>query len=212
MNNSKQYSPLEEKLNIFTHAFGLALSCIALILILTNPLLNTSLLHTFSFSVFALSLIVLYAASTFYHRATEPLKRARLRIFDHASIYILIAGTYTPFTLVALDSEFGWNIFILAWVMAISGVIFKLFFTGKFSIISTLLYVFMGGMVLFFIDDLSASLSQQGITWLSLGGLSYVLGAIIYSIKAIKFNHAIFHLFVLFGSFSHFVAVYFYIV
>ncbi len=212
MNTIKSYSPLEERINVLSHAFGFILSCFAFILVLTNPLLNTDWLHTFSFSIFTLSLITLYTASTLYHRATDPAKRARLRVFDHASIYVLIAGTYTPFTLIALDSDLGWNIFIFTWIMAISGVVFKLFFTGKFSVISTLLYVVMGVMILFFIDDLRANLASQGMQWLSLGGLSYVVGAIIYSIKAIKFNHAIFHVFVLFGSFSHFIAAYFYIV
>lgn len=212
MSQIKQYSPLEEKLNILSHAFGLLLSCIALILIINKPPLNSSLLHTFSFSIFAISLIVLYAASTFYHKAVDPLKRARLRVFDHAAIYILIAGTYTPFALISISSDIGWIIFILSWAMALSGVVFKLFFTGKFTIISTLLYVFMGGMIVFFIDDLSATLSEQGMTWLSIGGASYIVGAILYSIKAIKFNHAIFHGFVLLGSISHFISVYYYIV
>jgi len=209
---SKQYSLLKEKLNVLSHAFGLLLSIVALVLILNNPLLNTSVLHTFSFGIFAVSLIILYAASTFYHRATDPLKRARLRVFDHASIYVLIAGTYTPFTLIALNSDIGWKMFITTWLMAIAGVTFKLFFTGRFSIISTLIYVCMGGMVLFFYDALKATLPEQGLTWVSIGGLSYVVGAIIYSIKVIKLNHAIFHLFVLLGSFSHFISIYFYIV
>jgi len=212
MSTPKSYSPLEEKLNVLSHALGLSLSCLAFILVLSNPRLNTTLLHSFSYSVFTLSLIALYAASTFYHRATNPAKRARLRVFDHAAIYILIAGTYTPFSLIALDSELGWNIFIAVWIMAIAGVVFKLFFTGKFSTLSTLLYVLMGGMIVFFIDELSANLPKQGMTWLTIGGLSYVIGAILYSIKAIKFNHAIFHVFVLLGSFSHFMAVYFYII
>ena len=211
MSQAKQYSPLEEKININSHAFGFVLSCIAFILVLLKPQLNTSLLHTLSFSAFTISLMILYAASTSYHRAVDPIRRARLRVFDHASIYILIAGTYTPFALIALDSELGWNIFITVWVMAIAGVIFKIFFTGRFTIVSTLLYVFMGVMIVFFIEDLQQSLSPQGLFWLSLGGLSYIVGAILYSIKAIKFNHAIFHVFVLFGSFSHFISAYNYI-
>lgn len=212
MKKTKSYSPLEEKLNISTHAFGLFLSCIGFVLILLKPQLNSSLLHTFSFSLFAISLIILYAASTFYHRATDPIKRARLRIFDHAAIYVLIAGSYTPFSMFSLEPNLGWPIFIAVWLMAISGIIFKLFFTGKFTIVSTLLYVFMGGMIILFIEELNQSLSTQGLFWLKLGGASYVVGAIIYSIKYIKLNHAIFHTFVLLGSFSHFIAVYFYII
>jgi len=212
MKTLKQYSPLEEKLNILSHAFGILFSITALVLIILKPELNTNLIKTFSFSIFAIGLITLYSASTFYHAATNPIKRARLRIFDHAAIYISIACTYTPFALISIGGDTGWTIFILAWSMAIAGVIFKLFFTGKFSIISTLLYVFMGGMIVFFIDDLSAKLSEQGMFWLGMGGLSFIIGAILYSIKAIKFNHAIFHAFVLLGSFSHFISVYFYII
>ncbi len=211
MSVTKSYSPLEERLNILSHALGFILSCFGFALILTNPLLNTTWLHTFSFSVFAISLMVLYAASTLYHRATNPKQRARLRVFDHAAIFISIAGTYTPFTLVALNSDLGWTIFSLVWALAFCGVIFKLFFTGRFTIISTLMYVFMGGLIVFFIEDLQASLPIEGYNWLRIGGLSFVIGAIIYAIKAIPFNHAIFHVFVLFGSISHFISVYFYI-
>ena len=211
MNKIKTYTPLEEMINIWSHALGVFLSCIALILIILKPALNIDAFHSFSFILFALSLIILYSASTLYHRAIDPIKRARLRVFDHAAIYVLIAGSYTPFALISIGSDIGWNVFILAWLMAITGVIFKLFFTGRFTIISTLLYVFMGGMIVFFIEDLSAALSKQGMFWLKIGGVSYIIGAVIYSIKAIKLNHAIFHVFVLLGSFSHFMSIYFYV-
>ncbi|MCU7834599.1 MAG: hemolysin III family protein [gamma proteobacterium symbiont of Taylorina sp.] len=207
----KFYSPLEEKINIISHASGLILSIIALILLVTNKHINGNLLYLFSFGVFGISLIVLYAASTFYHNAIDPVLRNKLRIIDHASIYVLIAGTYTPFTLITLNSQSGLNIFYISWIMAFTGIILKIFFTGKYQLISTLIYIFMGWMIVFAIEELVSQLSSEGLFWLVSGGLSYTLGAILYGIKRIKFNHAIFHIFVLIGSFSHFIAVRYYI-
>ena len=211
MRNVKFYPPLEEKINILSHAFGLALSIFALLLLVRHPNIDGNTLYLVSFSIFGISLIILYAASTFYHRATNPQLRSKLRVVDHASIYVLIAGTYTPFTLITLNSQTGWVIFYITWAMALTGIILKIFFTGKFNIISTLMYVFMGWIIIFAIDDLLDKLSSEGLFWLVVGGVSYTLGAVLYAIKKIKFNHAIFHIFVLFGSISHFISVYFYV-
>ena len=202
---------MEERINIGSHALGFILSVIALFLLIRHASFNGSGLHIISFSIFGISLILLYAASTFYHRAKSPELRSRLRVFDHATIYILIAGTYTPFALITLKGELGWIVFGLSWSMALVGVILKLFFTGKYNLISTLMYVFMGWMIIFFISPLMASLSAEGLTWLTAGGISYTVGAALYSIKKIPFNHAIFHVFVLLGSAAHFVSVYFYV-
>ena len=207
----KHYSPLEEKINISSHAVGLILSIIALALLVTRANLYGNIWHVVSFSVFGASLVALYAASTFYHSANEPVLRNKLRILDHAAIYILIAGTYTPFTLIMLDGSIGWMIFGASWGMALTGIILKLFFTGKYDVISTLMYVFMGWIIVFAIKPLVHNLSYEGLAWLVAGGLAYTFGAILYGIKKIKFNHAIFHIFVLIGSFSHFMSVYFYV-
>ena len=211
MDTLKHYSPLEEKTNIISHAIGLVLSVLALIFMVLRASVFGNSWHIVSVSIFGASLIALYAASTFYHSAKDPNKRARLRIFDHASIYVLIAGTYTPFTLVTLNGTTGWIIFALSWTMALTGIILKLFFTGKYNLISTLMYVFMGWVIIFAIEPLIDSLSKAGLTWLLAGGIAYTTGAILYSIKKIKFNHAIFHLFVLLGSFCHVVSVYFHV-
>ena len=210
-NKVKYYSPLEEVINILSHAFGFVLSIVALVLLIMHASNNGSALHIISFSIYGISLIVLYAASTLYHNAKSPELRSRLRVFDHASIYVLIAGTYTPFALVTLKGELGWIVFALSWGMATAGVILKLFFTGKYALISTLMYVFMGWMIVFFINPLMDSLSDDGFFWLAAGGISYTVGAVLYAIKKIPFNHAIFHLFVLLGSFAHFVSIYFYV-
>lgn len=205
------YSAIEEKLNITTHVVGLVFSVAALVLLVTRATLYGNVWHIVSFSVFGASLIILYASSTIYHSATNPVLRSRLRIVDHASIYVLIAGTYTPFSLVTLSGLSGWMIFSFSWAMAITGIILKLFFTGRYNLISTLMYVFMGWIIIFAIKPLINNLSSEGLFWLVAGGIAYTVGAILYGIKKIKFNHAIFHVFVLLGSFCHFVSVYFYV-
>lgn len=207
----KSYSPFEEKLNITSHAVGVFLSIIALVLLVTHASLNGNIWHIVSFSIFGSSLLVLYTASTFYHSAKKPVLRAKLRVLDHASIYVLIAGTYTPFTLVTLNGSTGWTIFAVSWGLALIGIILKLFFTGRFKVISTSMYLLMGWMIIFAIQPLIDKLSAEGLFWLVAGGLAYTLGAILYSIKAIKLNHAIFHVFVLIGSACHFVSVYLYV-
>ena len=209
--NIQFYSPTEEKLNIWSHAFGIFLSIIALVLLIIKALQQDNIWMMISFPIFGVSLILLYLASTLYHASKEPQKRFKLKVFDHAAIYVLIAGSYTPFTLVSLNGETGWLIFSMVWVMAFTGIILKLFFTGKFKIVSTAMYVLMGWLIVFYFQDLTASLHEKGVFYLILGGVLYTIGAILYSIKKIKFNHAIFHFFVLAGSFCHFLSIYLYV-
>jgi hemolysin III len=207
----KYYSPIEEKINIISHATGFILSIVAFVLLVTHANLHGDVWHIVSFSIFGASLIILYAASTFYHSAKKSELRNRLKIIDHASIYVLIAGTYTPFTLVTLKGTIGWVIFGTSWGLALTGIILKLFFTGKYNLISTIMYVLMGWVIVFAIKPLINNLPLEGLLWLIAGGISYTIGAILYSIKKIKFNHAIFHMFVLMGSFCHFMSVFFYV-
>jgi len=189
----------------------LVLSIVALVLLLVKSSSYGIVWHITSFSIYGASLIVLYAASTFYHYSQSPKLRHRLNIFDHASIYILIAGTYTPFTLVVLNGWIGWTIFGISWGLAIAGVTLKLFFTGRFNKISTIAYVLMGWVIVFAIKPLIDNLSVEGLWWLLFGGIFYTVGAVLFSIPKIKYNHLIFHIFVLLGSFSHFMAVYFHV-
>ncbi len=209
--NIQFYSPTEEKLNIWSHAFGIFLSIIALVLLILKAVQQDNIWMMISFPIFGVSLILLYLASTLYHASKEPQKRFKLKVFDHAAIYVLIAGSYTPFTLVSLNGETGWLIFSMVWVMAFTGIILKLIFTGKFKIVSTAMYVLMGWLIVFYFQDLTASLHEKGVFYLILGGVLYTIGAILYSIKKIKFNHAIFHFFVLAGSFCHFLSIYLYV-
>jgi hemolysin III len=207
----KYYAPIEEKINILSHASGFILSIVALVFLVRHATLHGDVWHVVSFSIFGASLIILYAASTFYHSVQKSELRNRLKIIDHASIYVLIAGTYTPFTLVTLKGAVGWVIFGISWGLALTGIILKLFFTGKYNIISTIMYVLMGWIIIFAIKSLINNLPLGGLLWLFAGGISYTIGAILYSIKKIKFNHAIFHMFVFIGSFCHFMSVFFYV-
>ena len=211
IDGAKFYSPLEERINVLSHALGFVLSIFALALLVTYANRYGSLLHVLSFAVFGVSLVVLYAASTLYHSTTNPARRVRFRILDHAAIYILISGTYTPIMLVILSGSLGWLMFGISWGLAAIGIVLKLFFTGKYSHASTAMYVFMGWLIVFAIKPLINNFSADGLWWLLAGGLAYTVGAVIYSFKKIKFHHAIFHVFVLAGSACHFVMVYFYV-
>lgn len=205
------YPPFEEKLNIISHAIGFGLSIIGLILLILRANTFEDNLILVSFSIFGGSMILLYAASTIYHSASSPGIRYRLNILDHSAIYILIAGTYTPFALVTLQGVVGWSLFGAVWGMALTGIILKLFFTGRYNLFSTVMYVVMGWIIVFAIKPLFHNLEMEGLLWLIAGGVSYTIGAIIFMQERIYLNHAIFHLFVLLGSFCHFISIYFFV-
>jgi hemolysin III len=208
---ARYYPPAEERINILSHALALLFSILGLLALVTRALQFGDTLLLVSFTVFGLSLVALYTASTIYHSTLEPTLRARLRTVDHASIYVLIAGTYTPFTLITLQGAAGWTLFGITWGMAATGIVLKLFFTGRFRLISTLMYVFMGWLIVFFIKPLMASFPPAGLAWLLAGGIAYTLGAVLYSIPKVPFHHAVFHVFVVLGSACHFVAVFRYV-
>lgn len=206
-----RYSEKEERLNILTHAFGLLLSVVGLPYLIIKSTDFSGFWKPASLIIYGISMIILYAASTFYHAAKEAKLRRKLNIFDHAAIYILIAGTYTPFTIIVLEGTIGWVIFGLTWFFALVGIILKLFYTGKFDKLSTIMYVLMGWQIVFAIRPLMERFSSEGLKLLILGGVFYTLGAILYSIKRLPFNHAIFHIFVILGSASHFLCIFYYV-
>ncbi|MEM6719343.1 MAG: hemolysin III family protein [Bacteroidota bacterium] len=210
-NDSFYYSPFEERLNVISHGIGVILGIVALVFLVIHASQNGTASHIVSFSIYGASVIILYLASTLYHLSKKPKARKRLRIFDHAAIYVLIAGTYTPFTLVTLNGAVGWTIFGLVWGFALIGIILKLFYTGKFDKLSTLMYVAMGWLIIFAIKPLIENFSSDGLFWLLAGGVAYTIGAVLYSIQKLPLNHAIFHVFVLAGSAFHFVSVYSYV-
>lgn len=189
---NQYYSDKEERLNVMTHAFGLLLSVIGLPFLILKALNFVGFWKPASLVIYGLSLIVLYAASTFYHAAKDPKLRRKFNIFDHAAIYVLIAGTYSPYTIILMDSTLGWTVFGLTWSFALLGIILKLFFTGRFDKLSTALYLLMGWQVVFVIKSLMEHLSTEGTQLLFAGGVFYTIGALLYSINRIPYNHAIF--------------------
>jgi len=205
---NQYYSGKEERLNVMTHAFGLLLSVIGLPFLILKALNFEGFWKPASLVIYGLSLIVLYAASTFYHAAKDPKLRRKFNIFDHAAIYVLIAGTYSPYTIILMDSTLGWTVFGLTWSFALLGIILKLFFTGRFDKLSTALYLLMGWQLVFVIKSLMEHLSTEGTQLLFAGGVFYTIGALLYSINRIPYNHAIFHVCVVLGSLFHFFSVF----
>ncbi|WCE03013.1 hemolysin III family protein [Pseudoxanthomonas sp. JBR18] len=157
--------------------------------------------------VFSVTLLLLYVASTLYHAIQHPMAKARLQIFDHCAIYLLIAGTYTPILLIGMRGPWGWGMFAAIWSIAVFGVVFKLFFTGRFKLLSTAIYVAMGWLVVIAIEPLLKSVDGFTLGWLLAGGVFYTLGTYFYQRDSVRYFHAIWHLFVLAGSVCHFVAV-----
>ncbi len=197
----------EEKLNAISHAIGVVLGVVGLYLLLEN---NTgkSPYARWGIVIYSISIIALYTASTLYHSVSNFELKKKLRILDHISIYILIAGTYTPVALITLVNGNGWLIFYTVWGIAILGSIFKLFYTGKYEYVSLLLYLVMGWQIVFDFQNLLEQSSSMGINLLFLGGAFYTLGIVFYAVRRIPYNHLIWHFFVLGGSISHWAFIY----
>lgn len=210
--SARTYPYWEEFVNVLSHGIGFLLSVAALSLMVVFASLDGNAWHIVGVSVFGASLVVLYLASTLFHWSVRPKIRKYLNVFDHSAIYVLIAGTYTPFLLVTLNGPWGWSLFGVIWGLAIAGVVFKMFFTGRFDKLSLLIYVLMGWLILIAIVPLIQNLSTMGLIWLLIGGISYSIGAVFYLLNKFPFNHAIFHFWVLGGSISHFFAVFWYVI
>ena len=209
---TQTYPFWEEFVNVLSHGVGLLLSIAALTLMVVFASLDGNAWHIVGAAIFGASLVVLYLASTLFHGVRKPDVRKWLNVFDHAAIYILIAGTYTPFLLVTLNGAWGWSLFGVIWGLAIAGVVFKIFFTGRFNAVSTIVYVLMGWLIVIAIVPLFENLPTAGLIWLVAGGLSYSVGAVFFMFDRLPFNHAIFHFLVLGGSVCHFFAVFLYVI
>jgi hemolysin III len=201
------FSRREEIANAITHGVGALLAIAGLVLLIVFSALEGSAWHVTSFSIFGATLTVLYAMSTLYHSLTSQKVKRLFRKFDHMSIFLLIAGTYTPFCLTVLRGWIGWVLFGMVWLCAIGGIVLKAFHTGKKEILSTILYILMGWMVIFFIKPVYLYMSGMGFTFLIAGGIFYTFGAFFFVRDKIPYNHSIWHLFVLGGSVFHFFAV-----
>ena len=196
----------EEIWNALTHGFGFLLSVIASAVLITLVAVKGDGWQLAGALVFCIALITVYTSSTLYHSIPHLVTKARMKVFDHCAIFVLIAGTYTPFTLVALRDHGGWWLFAAAWTLAVAGVVFKLFYTGRFKGVSTLIYIGMGWMAALAIKPFLALVPLSTLLWLLAGGLAYTLGTVFYMSKR-SYSHAIWHGFVLLGSACHFVAV-----
>ena len=205
--NHQQYALGEEIANSITHGIGILLSVVGLTTLLVLAFHFATIEHFVSYLIYGLSLILLYTSSTLYHALPYEKAKKVLKVCDHAAIYLLIAGTYTPFLVLHLKGEVGHRLLVIIWSLALIGVIFKFFFTGRFKIVSTTLYVAMGWLIVFAAGPLEQAIGESGMRWLIFGGLAYTFGAIFYLLKKIPYTHAIWHLFVLLGSVLHFVAV-----
>ena len=206
-NQNTYYERKEELWNIWTHAFGTLLALAGTALLVTFSSLWGNAWHIVGASIFGGSMIILYLASTLYHASQTSELRRKLNIFDHAAIYILIAGSYTPFTLIAIRGALGWSLFGIAWGLAITGVILKLFFTGKYEKLSTISYVLLGWIAVIGGKSLWINLPTSSLVFLLIGGGCYTIGAVFYAFRKLPYNHAIFHIWVLAGTICHFFSV-----
>lgn len=199
-------SKKEEFWNVLTHGFGVGLYLAGFIFLYNS--FDKNLISPIYIVIYGLSLILLFSASSIYHFVEQPKCKRQLRKLDHISIYILIAGTYTPICMSVLAESRGVFIFILVWSIALTGLFLKLFFTGRFEKLSLLLYLVMGWLVIIDIKTLYLSINAEALLYLILGGIFYTGGVVFYVMHNLKFHHVIWHIFVLLGSFFHFMMIY----
>lgn len=198
----------QEILNTISHGMGIVLGIVGLIFLLVKNK-NSNIYSTLSIWTFGLSLIILYTSSTIYHFFVNENWKKKARVLDHMSIFLLIAGTYTPICLITLEKSSGWTLFTIVWTIAALGVIMKIFLTGKVDKLSLLLYLVMGWLLVFDIKNIANSMTSQALLFLVLGGVLYTLGTIFYARDKMPYAHFIWHLFVLGGSASHYAMVYY---
>ena len=206
-----EYSNSEEIVSSITHGIGVGLGAAGLIVLVTLAGLAGDGWRVVSFSIYGATLVLLYLSSLLYHSVRTPRAKRFFRYFDHASIFLLIAGTYTPFTLISLRGWWGWALFALIWIMAITGIVLTFVLMDRSRLLAGILYITMGWLVIIAVKPLLNAVPRGGVLWLLAGGLAYTFGVVFYLWKRLPFNHAIWHLFVLAGSICHFCAVYLYV-
>ena len=209
MSDVERYTQGEEITNAILHGVGLGMAIAALAVLVVMASLSHDAWYIVSFSVYGATLVLLYLSSTLYHGVYAGKAKRLFRIFDHSAIFLLIAGTYTPLTLITLRGRLGWTVFGVVWGIAIVGIVGKAFWAHRFVVMSTILYLAMGWIVVIVVKPLLAHLNTASLVFLALGGLFYTLGTAFYLWHQLKFHHAIWHLFVLAGSICHFFTVLF---
>jgi hemolysin III len=198
--------------NAITHGVGAGLAIAGATLLVALAAMRGTAWHVVGCAVFGATLILVYLCSTLYHSLVLTPARRVFHILDHSAIYLLIAGTYTPFTLVSLHGRWGWTIFGVQWGLALCGVVFKSVFIGRFEFLSLLVYLCQGWMAIIAIQPLYHALSWQGFAWLAAGGLAYTLGVVFYALDRLPYFHAAWHIFVMAGSIAHYFAILFYVI
>lgn len=206
---SNPYSPGEELAHSITHGIGFVIGMAVVAILVVFSALRKSAWEVVSCSIYGATFIALYLGSTLYHAVQNPRAKRVLKIVDHSAIYLLIAGTYTPYALAPLRGALGWSIFGAIWACALVGICLKAFFTGRFKAASLLSYLFMGWFCVIAIKPLYRELTTAGFVFLAAGGLCYSVGAVFYGWKSLKWSHAVWHLFVLAGSLCHFFSILF---
>jgi hemolysin III len=207
-----EYTRGEERAHVITHGLGAVLSLAALVLLVGLTWVRGDAWHRVSTAIYGATLVVLYGGSTLYHSARSPRWRHVAKVIDHCAIYLLIAGTYTPFTLVTLRGPWGWSLFGVVWGLALVGVIAEAWWVYRPEKLASVLYLALGWLVVVAVKPLLAALPPAGLGWLVAGGLCYSLGTVFYVMKKTRYMHAVWHLFVLGGSVCHFIVVVFYVV
>jgi len=211
MATTHTYTKGEEIANAITHGIGALLSIAALVILIVFSSLYGNAWHVVSFTLYGTTMFLLYMSSTLVHSFPEGKAKYVFEIFDHSSIYLFIAGTYTPFLFVVVKGALGWTLFGIVWGIAIGGTIFKSFFVRKYLFTSTILYVLMGWMIVFAWDSISTKLPYNALLLLVIGGVLYTFGAVFYVWRGFKYHHAVWHLFVLAGTILHFFTVLLYV-
>jgi hemolysin III len=209
--NIRPFTLGEEIFHSITHGIGSALSVAGLTLLVVLAVLYGDVYQIIGFSIFGTSLVILYLSSTLYHGFQHPRVKQVFKVFDHSAIYLLIAGTYTPFLLVAIRGTSGWILLTIVWLIALVGVLFKILFIERFQVLSVVTYLIMGWLCVFVFREMVANIPIGGIIWLAVGGFFYTVGVIFYALQKIPYMHAVWHFFVLGGSISHFFAVLLYL-
>jgi len=212
MENNERFNLKEELFNSISHGAGVLFAITALVLVSVFAAKTGDAWKIVSGVIYGVSLVALFLASTLYHSFPKGKVKDVFEIIDHSAIFLLIAGTYTPFTLVNLRGPSGWTIFGIVWGLTLVGIVFKIFFVNKFVVFSTFIYILMGWLIVFAMGPLAENLSPNGLFWLVMGGVLYTLGTPFYIIRKIPLHHGIWHLFVLAGSVCHFITVFFYVI
>lgn len=205
------YSRKEEVANAVTHGIGAALSIAALVILIVFAVLKGTPWHVVSFTIYGVSMLLLYTSSTLVHGFRDGKAKDLFEIFDHSAIYLFIAGTYTPLMLIVVKGVLGWSIFGIVWGIAILGCAFKAYFVKRFLFMSTIFYILMGWLIVIAWEPLTTNMASGGIILLAIGGLMYTLGTVFYVWRGFPFHHAVWHLFVLAGSILHFFMILFYV-